>query len=49
LVDPKSGNTPALTAVGIRTIIVKVRMLGDMDAIVFMTQIGPTVDTTPAG
>jgi hypothetical protein len=48
LVDPKSGNTPALTAVGIRTIIVKVRMLGDMDAIVFQTQIGPTVDASPA-
>lgn len=44
LLDATSANTPALTGVGIRTIIVKVRMLGDLDDIVFQTQIGPTVD-----
>jgi len=43
-VDPKSANTPALTGIGIYIIIVKVRMLGDLDYMVFQTQIGPTVD-----
>lgn len=44
LIDPDSANTPELTAIGIRTIIVKVRMLGDLDFLVFETQIGPTVE-----
>jgi hypothetical protein len=46
--DPVSANTPQLTAAGIRTFIVKVRMLGDLDAIVFQTSIGPTVEVAQA-
>jgi hypothetical protein len=43
-IDPVSGNTRQLIAVGIRTFKVKVRMLGDLDDIVFETNIGPTVE-----
>lgn len=42
-VDPNSANTPELTALGIRTFILKVRMLGDLNDLVFITEIGPTV------
>lgn len=48
VIDAVSANTPELTALGIRTIIVKVRMLGDLDFIVFETQIGPTVELEAA-
>lgn len=47
-IDPKSANTAALTALGIRTIIVKCRMLGDLNDIIFETQIGPTVEIEQA-
>jgi hypothetical protein len=45
-IDAISANSAALTAVGIRTIIVQVQMLGDLDYIVFQTEIGPTVEIT---
>lgn len=48
LVDPKSGNQPNMTALGIRIIIVKCRMLGDLNDIIFNTEIGPTVTITQA-
>jgi len=43
-IDEKSGNTPQLTALGIRVIKVKVRMLGDLNDLLYDTQIGPTVE-----
>ncbi len=43
-IDPTSQNTPTLTALGIRTIEVCVRMLGDLNYIVLLTQVGPTVE-----
>lgn len=42
-IDAKSGNTPQLTAAGVRVFLIKVRMLGDLNDMVFVTQIGPTV------
>lgn len=41
--DPNSGNTPDLTALGIRVFRVRVRMLGDLNDIIFETSIGSTV------
>jgi len=41
--DPSSGNTDQLTALGIFVIITYVRLLPSMDYIVFNTQIGETV------
>lgn len=43
-IDPVSGNTPALTALGIYTVKVAVRLLASMDDLVFNTTIGETVD-----
>jgi hypothetical protein len=43
-IDAKSLNTPALTGQGIRTFAIKVRMLGDLNYLVFETSIGPTVE-----
>jgi hypothetical protein len=42
-IDAKGGNTPELVAIGIFTMIVKVRLLASMDTIVYQTQIGETV------
>jgi len=42
-VDPDGGNTAALTSVGIRVILVYVRLLATNDYIVYRTQIGETV------
>lgn len=46
LVDAKSANTSALTAAGCWTFVIKVRMLSDLNYLVFQTQIGPTVEVT---
>lgn len=43
-VDETSGNTPQLVALGIFTLIVKVRLLASLDTIVYQTQIGETVE-----
>lgn len=45
LVDPRSGQTPELTARGIFVFIVKVRTLSSLDAIVLQTEIGEGVIT----
>ena len=45
-VDAVSGNTPELTALGIRVFRVSTRMLGDLNDIIFQTNIGPTVTIT---
>lgn len=45
-IDGTSGNTPSLTALGIFTFLVKVRLLASMDTIVFATTIGETVTVT---
>lgn len=45
-IDAVSGNTPALTALGIYTVKVAVRLLASMDDLLFLTQIGETVDPT---
>jgi hypothetical protein len=42
-IDGTSGNTPELTALGIFTFIVYVRLLPSMDDIILQTQIGETV------
>lgn len=42
-IDPDSGNTAQLQALGIYVILVYVRLLPSMDYIVFQTQIGETV------
>jgi hypothetical protein len=43
-IDPVTGNTPQLTAIGIFTFIIKVRLLASMDTIMFQTEIGETVE-----
>lgn len=43
-IDEVSGNTPQLQALGIFTVIVKVRLLASLDTLVFETQIGETVE-----
>jgi hypothetical protein len=48
IVDTKSGNTPQLVALGIFTIIVKVRLLASLDTLVFETTIGETVEIPTA-
>jgi len=48
-VDGSSGNTPALLAAGIYSIIWKVRMLPTQDEIVLLTQVGTDVVVTPSG
>lgn len=45
-IDPVSGNTSDLTALGIFTLQVKVRVLNTMDTIVLKTEIGETVVIT---
>jgi hypothetical protein len=42
-IDPDGGNTDDLIAIGIRTILVYVRILPSMDFIIYKTQIGETV------
>lgn len=44
VVDPTSGNTPNLVALGVYTVIVKVRLLASLDTLVFETTIGETVN-----
>ncbi len=44
LIDPVGGNDPQLTALGIYTILVYVRLLPTMDVILFRTKIGETVE-----
>lgn len=44
LVDGKTYNDPALQKLGIQTTLVAVQLLPGMDDIVFMTQVGETVD-----
>jgi hypothetical protein len=46
VVDAKSRNTPTLQKLGIQTILVAVQTLPGMDDIVYVTQIGETVDLT---
>lgn len=46
VLDAKSGNTKDSLAAGIFRIIIKVRLLPDMDVIVLQTTIGENVDTT---
>jgi phage tail sheath protein FI len=46
LVDEKTGNTVQSLAAGIYRIIVKIKMISSMDAIVFQTEIGTTVDVS---
>jgi len=48
LIDEKSGNTAQLVALGLFTIIVKVRLLASLDTIVFETTIGETVEIPAA-
>ena len=43
-IDAVNGNQPQFVALGIYTIIVKVRLLASLDTIVFETQIGETVE-----
>lgn len=43
-IDPDGGNTPELTALGIFTVKVAVRLLASMDTLLFNTTIGETVD-----
>jgi hypothetical protein len=47
-IDAINGNQPQLVAIGIFTIIVKVRLLASLDTIVFETQIGETVEIEAA-
>lgn len=47
-IDAESGNSPELVALGIFTVIVKVRLLASMDTLVFETTIGETVEIEPA-
>jgi hypothetical protein len=46
MIDSKSGNTLALQGVGIRVIIVSVRLLDTMDFIVLQTSIGESIEVT---
>lgn len=46
LLDSKSGNTPALSGIGIFVLIMKVRLLGSLDQIILQVTSGATVDVS---